>query len=154
MMQQWCDAIVRDPSFRQQLDPLTGEFTQSGSASYSPCALVLYDYTWRLAGVRQLDDELHWNIRPNCPAAQRSTFRTPIGRAIAELHYLPHTAEIRIDNKLVAHLTGCARLITGLDGVPRSVIGIDTEVTTIELSVPGHPSRRLILAPNQRKSLI
>ncbi len=121
MMQQWCDAILRDPSFRQQLDPLTGDFTQSGSASYSPCALVLYDYTWRLAGVRRQDDELHWNVRPDCPAAHSGIFRASFNRgsAVAELRYLPRSAELRVSNKPVAHIEGTARLITDLEGRPR-----------------------------------
>jgi hypothetical protein len=155
MMQQWCDAILRDPSFRQQLDPLTGEFTQSGSASYSPCALVLYDYTWRLAGIRRQDDQLHWNIRPDCPATQNGIFRTPLDRsgAVAELRYLPHSAELKINGNVVAHLEGCARLITGLDGAPLSVLGTRTMVTTVTLRLPGQQSRHVTVGPNERKSL-
>jgi hypothetical protein len=156
MMQQWCDAILRDPSFRQQLDPITGEFTQSGTASYSPCALVLYDYTWRLAGVRRRDDELHWNVNPDCPAAQNGLFRVPAGHSavVAELRYLPHSAELRINNKPLAQIEGSARLITGLDGAPRSLLGIRTTVTTITFRLPGQDSRRVTLAPNERKSLV
>ncbi len=118
MMQQWTDAILRDPSFRQQLDPVTGDFTQSGSASYSPCALVLYDYTWRLAGVRREVDarsetaELHWNIRPTCAAAQNATFRLPLKSGTAELRYTQNSAELRLNNALLARIHGTARLVT------------------------------------------
>jgi hypothetical protein len=156
MMQQWCDAIVRDPSFRQQLDPLTGEFTQSGSASYSPCALVFYDYTWRLAGVRRQDSELHWNIRPDCTAAQNAIFRASVGHhgAVAELHYLPHDTELRVGNRPIAHIASTARLITGLDGSPRRLVGIRPAVTTIGFRLPGQESRTVTLGPNERKSLI
>jgi hypothetical protein len=155
MMQQWCNAILRDPSFRQQLDPLIGEFTQSGSASYSPCALVLYDYTWRLAGIRRQNDELHWNVRPECPAAQNGVFRSPVGRsnAIAELRYGPHSAELKIKNKTIAELDGCVRLITDLKGRPQALVGTCTTVTTVRFHAPGHPRRRITLAPNERKSL-
>jgi len=156
MMQQWCDAILRDPTFRQQLDPLTGEFTQSGSASYSPCALVLYDYTWRLAGVRRQEDELHWNVRPDCPAAQGGIFRTSLDRAgaVVELRYLPYSAELSLNNKPLAHIEGSTRLITSLDGTPRALLGIRTTVTTVNLRLPGQESRRVSLAPNERKSLV
>jgi hypothetical protein len=155
MMQQWCNAILRDPSFRQQLDPLTGEFTQSGSASYSPSALVLYDYTWRLAGVRRQDDELHWNVHPECPATQSGIFRTPLDRrgTVAELRYLPHSAELSVNNKPVAHIEGAARLITDLQGGPRSLLGIRTTVTTVRFRLPGQELRRVTLAPNERKLL-
>jgi hypothetical protein len=55
LMQQWVTAILRAADFRQQLDPLTGVFTVDASG-YSPAALVLIDFTWRLAGVRKIAD--------------------------------------------------------------------------------------------------
>jgi hypothetical protein len=60
MMQQWCAAIMRHASeakssdelvklFRQQMDPLTGEFTQPDPGGYSPAALVFLDFARRLS---------------------------------------------------------------------------------------------------------
>jgi hypothetical protein len=49
MMQQWCEAIMRHTEFRQQMDPLTGEFTQADPSGYSPAALVFLDYARRLS---------------------------------------------------------------------------------------------------------
>lgn len=48
MMQQWCEAISRHTEFRQQMDPLTGDFTQKDPSGYSPAALVYLDYIRRL----------------------------------------------------------------------------------------------------------
>jgi GH15 family glucan-1,4-alpha-glucosidase len=48
LMRQWCEAIIRDGDFRQQLDPLTGNFTQPDPGSYSPAALVFLDFARRL----------------------------------------------------------------------------------------------------------
>jgi hypothetical protein len=45
-------------------------------------------------------------------------------------------------------------LITSLDGVPQSVIGVDTEVTRIGLLLPARESLHFALAPNERKSLM
>ena len=80
MMDAWCEAMQRDvadhaPGFRQQMDPLTGGFSQEDPAGYSPCALVMLDYTWRLAGIVEEPDALHWNIRPEHAAAQSARFR-------------------------------------------------------------------------------
>jgi hypothetical protein len=50
MMQQWCEAIMRHTEFRQQMDPLTGEFTQADPGGYSPAALVFLDFARRLNG--------------------------------------------------------------------------------------------------------
>ena len=58
MMQAWCDALMKDGMFRQQLDPMTGIFTEGGSKGYSPAALVLVDSTCRLAGVREEDGRM------------------------------------------------------------------------------------------------
>ncbi len=49
LMQQWCEAILRHGEFRQQMDPLTGEFTQADPSGYSPTALVFLDFARRLA---------------------------------------------------------------------------------------------------------
>jgi hypothetical protein len=48
MMRQWCSAIMRHGEFRQQIDPLTGDFTQPDPGGYSPCALVFLDFARRL----------------------------------------------------------------------------------------------------------
>ena len=49
MMQQWCAAIMRHTEFRQQMDPLTGDFTQPDPGGYSPAALVFLDFARRLS---------------------------------------------------------------------------------------------------------
>jgi len=49
MMQQWCSAIMRHTEFRQQMDPLTGEFTQPDPGGYSPAALTFLDFARRLS---------------------------------------------------------------------------------------------------------
>jgi len=49
MMQQWCSAILRHAEFRQQMDPLTGDFTQADPGGYSPAALVFLDFARRLS---------------------------------------------------------------------------------------------------------
>jgi hypothetical protein len=49
MMQQWCSAIMRHQEFRQQMDPLTGDFTQPDPGGYSPCALTFLDFARRLS---------------------------------------------------------------------------------------------------------
>jgi hypothetical protein len=49
MMQQWCSAIMRSGGFRQQMDPLTGDFTMADPSGYSPAALTFLDFTRRLS---------------------------------------------------------------------------------------------------------
>jgi hypothetical protein len=49
LMQQWSSAIMRHTEFRQQMDPLTGDFTQPDPGGYSPCALVFLDFARRLS---------------------------------------------------------------------------------------------------------
>ncbi|HEV2576985.1 MAG TPA: alpha-L-rhamnosidase [Acidobacteriaceae bacterium] len=154
MMQRWCDAILRDPSFRQQIDPLTGEFTQSGSASYSPAALVLCDYTWRLAGVRMEDDGLYWNIRPDCAAAQDGVFSVSLHNGkVAELRYTAGSAELRLGGRSLGRIHGTARLVTSLDGKPHYLLGINSVVTRVNIALGGHSRRQVIVEPNERNPL-
>ena len=44
LMHQWCAAIARSDDFRQQMDPLTGEFTLPDPGGYSPTALVFLSF--------------------------------------------------------------------------------------------------------------
>jgi hypothetical protein len=48
LMQRWCEAIVREGAFRQQMDPQTGVFTQPDPGGYSPCALVFLAFAEKL----------------------------------------------------------------------------------------------------------
>lgn len=48
LMEAWCEAIMRHIEFRQQMDPLTGDFTQEDPSGYSPAALVFLDFARRL----------------------------------------------------------------------------------------------------------
>jgi hypothetical protein len=48
LMHRWCEAIMRHQEFRQQMDPLTGDFTQADPGGYSPAALVFLDFAQRL----------------------------------------------------------------------------------------------------------
>jgi hypothetical protein len=121
LMQQWVAALLRAPdgiqAFRQQMDPLTGEFTQSGSPGYSPAALVFVDFTWRLAGVRRLDDRsLEWNIRPGF-AGENAAFRLRLSpTSVAELKYTGNTAELYIHDHMIYRVAGTVRLITNHEG--------------------------------------
>ena len=54
LMQAWCEAIIRAGSFRQQMDPETGTFTQPDPGGYSPCALAFLHFSRRL-GYRPSD---------------------------------------------------------------------------------------------------
>ena len=54
LMAAWCEAIMRHIEFRQQMDPMTGEFTQADPSGYSPAALVFLDFA------RRLGQRLRW----------------------------------------------------------------------------------------------
>jgi hypothetical protein len=49
LMRQWVEAIAASHGFRQQMDPLSGEFTMADPSGYSPAALVYLDFVRRLA---------------------------------------------------------------------------------------------------------
>jgi hypothetical protein len=151
MMTAWCDAIQADPSMRQQLDPTTGTFTQADQAGYSPCALVMLDYTWRLVGFHEDDQGLYWNIRPHHPAARGTTLRrrTNDGQ-VATVRYDGEGATLMLGTDMVGRVEGGAvRLVTDTHGVLRSLRGIEPQRQHPTLLVPGHPPRRFDLPANR-----
>ncbi|MEH3158707.1 MAG: trehalase family glycosidase [Sphingomonas taxi] len=157
MMDRWCEAIQADMTFRQQIDPDTGVFTAGADApDYSPCALVMVDYTWRLVGVREEgEDALHWTIRPRHPAAAGATLamRTDAGRRAA-LRYTGEGADLTLDYRPVMRITGGAvRLETDGTGAPRALVGVDPAAQQVTLLRPGWGRRRLTIRPDQRIAL-
>ncbi len=151
LMTAWCRALMADMGFRQQLDPLTGAFTQEGETGYSPAALVMMDFTWRLCGVVETADALWWNVRPGHAAA--GLFRLPCdGGGTAEMVYDRHGAHLRLNGKQVARIDGAARLVTDKAGKPLDILGISETQQTATLKRPGQV-RRFTLDANQRRSL-
>jgi hypothetical protein len=114
MMEAWCKALIADGTFRQQLDPETGVFTEGGSRGYSPAALVLVDYTWRLAGITERTGLVDYNVKPGCAAAEGARFslRTGDGK-VAEMKYLKNGAELWLDGKKIVTVEGTARFSLG-----------------------------------------
>jgi hypothetical protein len=137
LMQQWVAAICRAGDFYQQIDPLDGNFTQA-PAKYSPAALVLFDYTWRLAGVRQVENNLEWNIRPPAAAIRASYRRKLTPTRTAELRYAAGQAELFLNGNVLCRTSSTVRLLTDLDGKIHSAIGIAPETTSVLLP---HASR-------------
>jgi hypothetical protein len=152
LMQRWLQALLRAGEFRQQMDPLTGEFTLADPGGYSPAALVFLDFLWRLSGVRQLDDQIEWNVRS--PASQgRSKFAATIRTAAAELIYDGPHAELRLAGRRIAQVSGTVRLLTTPSGELRAVAGIAENESVVTLQPPGRPRQTLRIAPNQHLDL-
>jgi hypothetical protein len=153
MMNKWCEALQSDMTFRQQLDPLTGEFTQADQPGYSPACLVMYDYTWRLAGVRDEVHELHWNVRPGHAASEMARFEVLVGKhKSAVMEYDRTSARLTLGGRMVAHITGTCRLLTKKDGKLQKLVGISekTERVTVKTA---HQTRHYLLRPNQQISI-
>jgi hypothetical protein len=148
LMQQWVAALLRADDFRQQMDPLTGEFTD-GAPGYSPAALVLLDFTWRLAGVRSVDGDLEWNIRPGF-AGERASYRLHVTPYLtAELRYEAGGAELRLNDKLLCRANGTARVITTREGKLIGVVGVASDRSTLSLHFAAGTMRRIAIEPNR-----
>jgi len=122
LMQQWINAIVREGKFLQQMDPLNGGFTPD-TGDYSPAALVFLDFTWRLSGVRLMEDSLEWNVRPVTNG--RSSYRLQITPTrTAEIKYAQGQAELFLNGRQLCRTNQTVRLITDLDGKLQKVVAI------------------------------
>ena len=155
LMDRWCDAILRDATFRQQLDPLTGIFTQGDAPNYSPAALVMVDFTWRLAGVREEAGAIEWNVRPAHAAARNAEFAMTFDKnRRASLRYDKTGARLFLDGQPIGRIdSGIARLTTEKNGRPLGLTGISEHVETISLSIGSHAPQRKILQPDEFLSL-
>ncbi len=151
LMQQWTGTILRQNSFLQQIDPLTGTFTPD-PGDYSPAALVFMDFTWRLSGVRQIQDSLEWNVRPSARAhASYRLCLSPI--RTAELRYTSGHAELFLNDKLLYRTSNTVRLETDLEGKLKSVAGIAAKTTHVVLRHVSGRERKFSIAPNSNMKL-
>jgi hypothetical protein len=152
ILDAWCEAIQADMTFRQQLDPMTGIFTAGADEPhYSPTALVMIDYTWRLVGVTEEPDALHWNARPRHAAARGARLTLPTdGRGQAAMVYDGDAVDLTLAGKSVARIEGgAARLVTDKAGQIRALLGIEPSAQQVTVRLPGRPPRRIRLRPNQ-----
>ena len=151
LMQQWVAAFVRAGDFRQQMDPLNGTFTED-PGGYSPAALALMDFTWRLSGVRKAEDNLEWNIRPPA-SATRSTFRRRVTPTLnAEIRYASGQGELFLNERSVAKTGSTTRLITTRDGKFLSAAGIASRKTLVKLH-HGDAEQKFWIEPNASRKL-
>jgi mannosylglycerate hydrolase MGH1-like protein len=148
LMQQWVSAICRANDFYQQIDPLNGTSTQA-PANYSPAALALFDFTWRLAGVRQVGENIEWNVRPPAPAT-RATYRlTLTPTRVAELRYASGAAELLLNGKLLCRTSSTVRLLTDAEGKIHIAAGIAPQTTRVVVLNSSARAPAFSIQPNE-----
>jgi hypothetical protein len=147
LMQRWVEALQRAGEFLQQMDPVDGVFT-ADRAGYSPAALVLLDFVWRLSGVREQGDAVEWNLRP--PARGKSKFAAEVHGTTAQLAYDGDKTELRIGNKRVAQVRGVVRITTTPEGALRMATGLALENTQVRIRVEGKPERAFRIGANEK----
>jgi len=151
MMDRWCEAIQNDLTFRQQADPLNGEFTLGDAPKYSPTSLVMMDYTWRLAGVQEEPEALHWNVRQGHPAAESAHYRMKTdGGRYAAMTYDRHGAELSLGGRSLGRIEGVARLVTDKAGVPQALLGISEAPQKVRIRLAGRKPQEVTVPANQR----
>jgi len=151
MMEAWCRALIRDGTFRQQLDPMTGIFTEGGSKGYSPAALVLLDYTWRLAGIREDSGRIEWTVRPGCAAEEEAKFTLKTNAGLmAEMRYDKGGAELRLAGKKIARVDGSGRMVTDLYGGGIELVGILEGAQTVKIERAKNGVQTVTVAGNER----
>lgn len=150
LMEQWCEALQGDMSFRQQLDPVTGAFTEGDKPGYSPSSLVMVDFTWRLAGIVEEPDELQWNVRPEIAAARGARFRLKLRGGTAEMCYSSDGATLTFAGRCIAQVRGTTRVVTDASGKIKALVGIVPGIQKIELRMPWTEAEIDLVAGNQR----
>ncbi|MBB5716730.1 MGH1-like glycoside hydrolase domain-containing protein [Sphingomonas aerophila] len=155
MMTRWCEAIMADMTFRQQIDPSTGVFTGGEDRpDYSPCALVMVENSWRLVGMTEEDDVIHWNIRPRHLAAREASLSRRTGKGgRAAMHYREDAAELSINGRALARVTGHARLVTDVTGHPVQLVGIERGTERVTVQLADSAPRTFRLRPNKHVPL-
>jgi hypothetical protein len=153
MMQQWIKAIVAAKGLlAQQMDPLTGKFSTEDPGGYSPAALVMLDYTWRLHGVRRTKDHLEWNCHPP-ENARKTTFSLPTPRGVARLEHSAEGSALSLAGKPLVRVNGAARVVTDAYGKAQRIVGIVGETVDVKLSWADGRITAHRIEPNAQRAL-
>jgi hypothetical protein len=110
LMTQWVNALVRSGQFLQQMDPETGEFSPDRGA-YSPAMLTLFDFTWRLYGVRPEGETLDWNCR-----LPEGAFSVTATWGSAKLETDRNGSTLTLAGKRIARVRETGRVVTTMAG--------------------------------------
>ena len=150
LMDRWCRAIQKDMTFRQQIDPESGAFTSGDEPNYSPAALVMIDFTWRLAGIHEDQETIQWNVRPGHPASHDAHFRLVADNGmIADLKYEQSGASLSFNRTLLCRIEGgSGRLVTDKSGKLLHLVGTSGSPEHISLRTHGGMQRK-VLSPNE-----
>jgi hypothetical protein len=147
LMTRWLEAIVRAETFLQQIDPETGDST-ADRGGYSPSMLVLFDFVWRLYGVRRDGASLEWNCRlPRGASRITATIAVPGGEAELRSTTTGTTVLLRGEKRLEA--VGEVRLRTRLDGSPEALVGTSSGTVPVTLQRPGGRKSTHVVGPGQ-----
>lgn len=152
LMQRWMEALLRAGAFRQQMDPVTGDFTMTDPGGYSPAALVFCEFLWRLSGVRGQNTLVEWNVRPPATVG-RTKFTRAFAGTTAELRYDGSEAELWISGRPIARVTGVVRLLGTRTGELQQAVGIANRVSAVTLRPPGRAPRIFSIGADERISL-
>jgi hypothetical protein len=148
LMDRWVEAIVRSGDFYQQLDPVSGECTKAGDpGGYSPAALVLLDFVWRLHGVRRAGDRIEWNCRRPANSA-KTVASVKTLRGTAELQHGSDSSALSLAGKPILRVFGTARIVTDLNGKPIEITGTADASAEVRLVWPSGKERKITIAPN------
>lgn len=152
LMNRWCEALQRDMTFRQQLNPRTGVFGPRDRPGYSPSSLLMYEFTWRLAGIVDEHKEIRWHVRPGHPAADGARFSVVTDQNIrADLQYSEDGAQLELDGKPIARVRGgVVCLISSPEGKPIALLGASENPEQIEIESPASTPQRITIRPNER----
>jgi hypothetical protein len=125
LMTRWVEALVRSGEFLQQMDPNTGDFSPDRGA-YSPAMLNLFDFVWRLYGVRRCGDTIEWNCRLPEDSASTTAQWGP-----AELRTDEVNSVLTLAGKQIAKVRGTVRVVTTTGGKLVRLVATEPHVATV-----------------------
>jgi hypothetical protein len=150
LMKQWVTAILDAGGYLgQQMDPLTGKFTTTDPGGYSPAALVLLDFIWRIHGVCRVGEVLEWNCRPP-EKSSRTSFSLQTPNGTAEIRHSRSASALMLAGRELLSVTGVVRVLTDLRGRVTHVVGTEAKPARVHLAWKEGKTKRLTVGANAK----
>jgi len=103
--------------------------------------------------MRHVDDGLEWNVRPPVSGGRASLRLKVSPTRVAEIRYASGRAELRVNGTVRYTTDAVVRLVTDLDGNPRSVAGISTKRVDVTVRHASGRQFKVSLQPNATKAV-
>lgn len=141
--QKFIKAVSDSLKFTQQFDPFTGTINNSKDG-YGPSILSSLEFISRKFGIHLTEDRIYWSC---IDGSDDYDYKQKWGDKIFRLVTNGNKVVCTINGKEVCQFSKGVRVVTGLNGEIKEIVGIEPEIKDVRINIQGK-SFQVSVEPN------